>query len=54
MYLSITIKTLNEVFEEVKSESFKFIKKYEDIPMIDISGTNGRVYIQLIQKLEKY
>ena len=31
-----TIKTLNEVFGEVKSESFKFIKKYEDNPMIDI------------------
>ena len=37
-----TMKTLNEVFGEVKPESFKFIKKYENIPMVDISGTNGR------------
>lgn len=39
-----TYKILNSVFGEIDPAAYKFIKKYEDIPMVDVSGTNGRAW----------
>jgi len=48
-----TFKILNTVFGEINPSAYNFIKKYEDIPMINIPGTNGRAWYPLNKELRK-